>query len=88
MESEKKIDEMDFPFSVPEWRFDQKLEMVKRAIWDEEMQPHATRFYKEVKYQKKPGYTKMDYALRNSSWNVEWSAALGNSRSNYGLYAW
>lgn len=88
MGSEKKVDETDFPFSVPEWRFDQKLEMFKRAIWDKEMQPHATRFYKEVKYQKKPGYTKMDYALRNSSWNVEWSAALGNSRSNYGLYAW
>ena len=88
MEQRTEPNETDFPFPVAESRFDQKLEMFKRAIWDEQMRPHAARFYKEVTYQKKPGYRKMDYALRNASWNVEWSAALGNSRSNYGLYAW
>lgn len=76
------------PFPVPESRFDQKLEMFKRSLWDETMRAQGRRFYKEVEYKDKPGYRKMDYALRNASWNLEWSVALGNSQSNYGLYAW
>jgi len=87
-EPEKKSLIPDFPFPVPESRFDQKLEMFKRSIWDEEMRPYSQRFYREVKYRDKPGYTKLDYAFRNASWNVEWGAGFGNSRSNYGLYAW
>ena len=79
---------MDFPFPVPDARFDQKQEMFKRAMWDETVQAQSQRFYREVRYKDIPGYGKRDYALRNASWNVEWSAALGNSRSNYGLYAW
>ena len=80
--------ELDFPFPVPSDRFDQKNEMFKRSRWDPKMQPLAARFYQEVKYKESAGYQKMDYALRNASWNLEWSAALGNSRSNFGLYAW
>ena len=62
--------------------------MFKRALWDEKMRPHAMRFYKEVKFKEKIGYRKIDYAFRNAAWNIEWSAAFGNARSNSGLYEW
>ncbi|UCF91374.1 MAG: reductive dehalogenase [Desulfobacterales bacterium] len=78
----------DLPFPVPAGRFDQKQEMFKRASWDEKIRPLAARFYREVDYREDDGYRKIDYALRNASWNLEWGAALGNSRSNSGLYAW
>ena len=78
----------DLPFPVAAGRFDQKNEMFKRSLWDEKMLPHAMRFYKEVKFQEKVGYRKIDYAFRHASWNLEWGAAFGNSRSNFGLYAW
>jgi hypothetical protein len=71
--------EIDFPFPVPSDRFDQKNEMFKRSRWDPKMKPLAARFYQEVKYKETAGYQKMDYALRNASWNLEWNAALGNS---------
>lgn len=78
----------DVPFPVADHRFDQKNEMFKRAAWDETMQPLGRRFYGEAVFQDRPGYRKTDYALRNASWNLEWSVALGNSLSNYGLYSW
>ncbi len=77
-----------FPFPVADHRFDQKLEMFKRSRWDRKIQPLAKRYYTEAVFQEKPGFRKMDYALRNASWNLEWGAALGNSCSNYGLYRW
>ncbi len=76
------------PFPVADSRFDQKFEMFKRSLWDEAMQPYSRRFYGEVVFHDKPGYRKIDYALRNAAWNLEWSFGLGNSRSNHGLYAW
>jgi len=88
MATENKNWKRNPPFPVPEYRFDQKNEMFKRAAWDEKMQVHAQRFYREALYQETVGYRKIDYALRNASWNLEWSAALGNSRSNFGLYSW
>jgi len=80
--------EENSPFPVPNYRFDQKNEMFKRALWDEMMRPNGMRFYREVNYQEKIGFRKIDYALRNAAWNLEWSAGFGNSRSNFGLYAW
>jgi reductive dehalogenase len=62
--------------------------MFKRSVWDEAIRPHADRFYRDVKYQEKTGYRKIDYACRNAAWNLEWGFAQGNSRSNSGLYAW
>lgn len=88
MPPEHEVYESEPPFPVPNHRFDQKNEMFKRSIWDERMQPYATRFYKEVRYQQRVGYRKLDYALRNAAWNLEWGFALGNSRSNSGLYSW
>lgn len=76
------------PFPVAADRFDQKNEMFKRSMWDEKMRPHGMRFYRSVKFQDKVGYRKLDYAVRNASWNLEWSAGLGNSRSNSGLFSW
>ncbi len=80
--------EADLAFPVPDYRFDQKNEMFKRSVWDEKMQPHAERFYREVKYQHTVGYRKLDYAFRNAAWNLEWGFGFANSRSNSGLYSW
>lgn len=80
--------ENSWPFPVPNERFDQRNEMFKRAAWDETFHDQGVRFYREVVFKGTSGYRKLDYAFRNAAWNLEWSAALGNSRSNYGLYAW
>ena len=77
-----------FPFPVPDHRFDQKNEMFKRANWDEAILPHSQRYYGEAVFQEEVGFRKIDYALRNASWNLEWGAGFGNSRSNFGLYSW
>ncbi len=77
-----------FPFLVPDYRFDQRNEMFKRRTWDEEFFPHGNRLYTQVKYQNKYGYRKLDYALRNAAWNIEYDHAFGTMRSNYGLYSW
>jgi reductive dehalogenase len=88
MEAKKRVDSTTYPFPTPPNRFDQKNEMFKRSVWDETMRPHAKGFYEEVVFLEKVGYRKLDYALRNAAWNLEWGFALGNSRSNSGLYAW
>ena len=88
MKSEKELAGQEIPFPVPAYRFDQKNEMFKRSLWDEKMLPHGMRFYREVKFQEKMGYRKIDYSFRNASWNLEWGAGFGNSRSNSGLYSW
>jgi hypothetical protein len=64
---------MPVPFPVPDYRFDQKNEVFKRAAWDETMMPRAQRFYRDVVYQDRAGYRKLDFALRNAGWNLEWS---------------
>ena len=78
----------DFPFPVPETRFDQRNEMFKRRTWDPEIKPHGDRLYHTVKYQDKPGFRKLDYALRNAAWHIEYGYAFGNQRGNSGLYGW
>ena len=77
-----------FPFPVASYRFDQKNEVFKRAAWDPVMAPHGDRFYRDIVYQDRPGYRRMDYALRNASWTLEWMCGFGNSRGNSGLYSW
>ncbi len=77
-----------FPFPVPGYRFDQRNEMFKRRTWDEEILPHGNRLYTQVHYQEQYGYRKLDYALRNAAWNVEYGFGFGNMRSNSGLYSW
>jgi hypothetical protein len=64
--------DQDSPFPVAADRFDQKNEMFKRAPWVPEIQPLASRFYREARYRISAGYQKLDYALRNASWNLEW----------------
>jgi hypothetical protein len=76
------------PFAVAEQRFYQKNEMVKRSLWDEKMQSHGIRFYREAKFREKAGFRRLDYALRNAAWNLGWGFAMGNSRRNSGLDAW
>jgi epoxyqueuosine reductase len=75
-------------FPVPSERFDQRNEVFKRALWDPEMTPHGLRFYTEVEYRDREGYRRLDFALRNASWNLEWGFGLGNSRPGNGLFAW
>lgn len=78
----------DFPFPVPNDRFDQRNEMFKRRTWDPEFIPHGNRLYTQVHFQDRYGYRKLDYALRNAAWNIEYAYAFGNMRSDYGLYSW
>ncbi|MBW1722415.1 MAG: reductive dehalogenase [Deltaproteobacteria bacterium] len=80
--------EREFPFQVPDYRFDQKNEMFKRRTWDPEFKPHGDRLYNTIKFQDRYGYRKLDYALRNAAWNLEYGYAFGNMCSNYGLYSW
>jgi len=77
-----------FPLEVPNYRFDQRNEMFKRRTWDEEILPHGNRLYTQVKYSDKYGFRKLDYALRNAAWNMEYGFGFGNMRSNHGLYSW
>ncbi len=77
-----------FPFPVPDYRFDQRNEMFKRRTWDEEFIPHGARLYGQVRYQDKYGFRKLDYALRNAAWNIEYGFAFGNMCCNEGLYSW
>ena len=76
------------PFPVADTRFDQKNEMFKRSMWDPAVKSLGDRFYREVVYRDRPGYRKVDYALRNASWNLEWEHAQGNAHADFGLYAW
>lgn len=78
----------DFPFAVPPLRYDQRNELFKRRTWDETIRLHAGRLYSEVVYQDRPGYRKLDYALRNAAWHLEYGFAGGNMRGNDGLYSW
>lgn len=82
------VSESAVPFPVPDYRFDQKNEVFKRAAWDEALRPLAQRFYTDIVYQERAGYRQEDYALRNASWHLEWGSGFGNSRSNSGLYSW
>jgi len=87
MESIQERQAPEFPFPVPTYRFNQKNEMFKRNVWDEKNR-HLLKSFSEVKYQSKVGYRKIDYALRNASWSLEWRYGMGNARSNFGLYEW
>jgi len=78
----------EFPFQVPDYRYDQRDEMFKRRTWDPEIKPHGDRLYNTIKFQDKYGYRKQDYALRNAAWNIEYGYASGNMCSDYGLYSW
>ena len=88
LENHTLEDNRSFPLEVPDYRFDQKNEMFKRRTWDKEFLPHGNRLYGQVKYQDKYGFRKLDYALRNASWNIEYGFAFGNMKSNHGLYSW
>lgn len=87
-EAKVKQDDPRFPFPVPNYRFDQKNELFKRRTWDEEIRPHGDRLYKTINYQDKYGYRKLDYALRNAAWNMEYGFGFGTMRSNFGLFSW
>lgn len=78
----------NLPFPVPDYRFDQKNEMFKRARWDEKMIRYSKRFHEDVRFRQNAGYRKIDYAFRNAAWSIEHNFGLGCSRSNFGLYAW
>ena len=77
-----------FPFPVPARRFDQRNEMFKRRIWDERFLSAGSRLYTDVNYQDNYGFRKLDYALRNAAWNIEYGFGFGNMKSNSGLYSW
>lgn len=78
----------DFPIAVPDYRFDQRNEMFKRRTWDEAFVPHGNRLYGQIRYDSRNGYRKIDYALRNAAWNMEYEFGKGNMCSDSGLYSW
>ncbi len=88
MKFDKEQSMPKLPFPVPTFRFDQKNEMFKRNFWDEKKRADARRFYEGIRFQENVGYRKTDYAFRNAAWSFEHNFALGNSRSNFGAYAW
>lgn len=77
-----------FPIEVPDYRFDQRNEMFKRRTYEPEFIPYGEKLYKDVKYQDKKGYTKLDYALRNAAWHIEHGFSFGVMKGNSGLYSW
>jgi reductive dehalogenase len=77
-----------FPFPVPNSRFDQRDELFKRRTWDPEIFPQGNRLYTQVCYKEHYGFRKLDFALRNAAWNLEYGFGFGNLRSNSGLYSW
>jgi len=81
-------DEFYFPLPLPDYRYDQRNEMFKRRTWDEKFLPYGNRLYGEIKYRDTYGYRKIDYALRNASWSIEYGFAFGVMKSNHGLYSW
>jgi reductive dehalogenase len=79
---------INFPLTVPDYRYDQKNEVFKRAVWDDQIRVWASRLYSEVTFQNRPGYRQLDYALRNAAWNLEYDSGCGNSQGNSGLFSW
>lgn len=78
-----------FPLDTCDYRFDQRNEMFKRRTWDEQFIEHGNRLYLEAKYDNsRYGYRKLDYALRNAAWNIEYGYAFGTMKGNHGLYSW
>ncbi|MCP4901665.1 MAG: reductive dehalogenase [bacterium] len=77
-----------FPLDLPDCRFDQRNEMFKRRIWDEEFIEHGKQLYGEIRFKDAYGYRKLDYALRNAAWNLEYGYAFGTMKGNHGLYSW
>ena len=78
----------DFPFPVPDYRFDQRNEMFKRRTWDDHIHSHVDRLYSEVHHQERYGFRKLDYALRNAAWSIESGFGLGTQCGNHGLFSW
>ncbi|MEA1993437.1 MAG: reductive dehalogenase domain-containing protein, partial [Euryarchaeota archaeon] len=77
-----------FPLTVPDYRFDQRNEVFKRRAWDDKIIPYGDKLYKRIEYREKYGYRKLDYALRNAAWNIEYSYAFGTMCGDSGLYSW
>ncbi len=88
MKSKKEQYPPKMPFPVPMYRFDMKNDIFKRNRWDEKIPVDSRGYYGDIKYLKKVGYRKIDYAFRNAAWSLEHNFALGDSRSNFGAYAW
>ena len=72
----------EYHFSIPNYSFDQKNEVLKRRSWDDKISPHAERLYKQVVFKDRYGYRKLDYAFRNAAWNIEFAYAHGTVQSN------
>lgn len=85
---QNRTDGAPLPFQIPDRRFDQRNEMFKRRTWDEKILPHGNRLYGQVHYQEQYGYRKLDFALRNAAWNMEYGFGFGSMRGNSGLYSW
>ena len=69
-------------------RFDEKFMMFRRVIWD--MPALAKKIYLTPKMpdENKPGYTMLDVAFRNASWDLERDFGMGNRGGRRLLLDW
>jgi len=74
--------------SGPVMRFSEKYMMFRRVMWDSP--DLARRLYFTPKHPKadKPGYTLLDMAFRNATWDLERDFGMGNRSGNAMLTAW
>jgi epoxyqueuosine reductase len=80
---------VDYGFEVVPTRFDQKNEMFKRAVWDENFIEKGRRFYRDApEFDDRLGWEHRDWAAAAAAWNLEDRHAKGNVRGNFGMYEW
>lgn len=70
-------------------RFDQKNEMFKRPLWDENLMELGKQFYGlQNPNEERSGYDLLSQAFKNASYYVDICFAHGMFGGRYGLYAW
>ncbi len=68
--------------------FDQKNEMFKRALWEEDQKYISDGFNGVIELDGKNGAHLENVALRNAAWSIEGGYARGVEGPNFGLFRW
>lgn len=70
-------------------QYDQKDEIYKRLLWDQDLLEVGRKFYVEPVYPKKQvGYRLEDLSMANASWHLEHNYGMGVRTGKKYLYAW
>ena len=81
------IQATDYGFPVPAYRFDQKNEMFKRALWDPQFQGLVKNYSGVHQPRDKPGYRHEDMAFMEAAWYIERAFGRGNVIHDSGMYS-